>query len=434
METPWIRTGTELATTCTVVRTACTTLLALAFAIPAAAQAEWGPGAEVEWKGPQAKLQLTGYAQSDFRRYRDWDVEDGLRSDEQDVPRRARIGLAGEWKRFSFEAQADPADGAEHLKDLWGELRLHRALRVRAGNMKVPVSAEWLTSAARTDFVERTRLADDLGPGRDWGVMAHGRVGDHAEYQAGLFKGDDRTGRIRAGTTGAARLVLSPWKDLDLGGSFSLGGVEADPETVDAETTPRGLRGETPVGLLFSAPRYVNGNRRRIGLEATWAHGPVGFKAEALEAREQRKGQGSACGLVGSALACDDLPDVRGRGWSLSATWLLTGDKKKRAIEPAEPLLRGGAGAIELGVRAESIRFDDTGEDTGFAGVGERARNIRRTGEDAFTAGLSWWAWSWTRLMGNVVVERFFDPLLAPEPGRRGNYVTLLMRVQIQVP
>ena len=33
-----------------------------------------------------------------------------------------------------------------------------------------------------------------------------------------------------------------------------------------------------------------------------------------------------------------------------------------------------------------------------------------------------------------VVVERFEDELLAPVPGRKGNYVTLLGRAQIAIP
>ena len=52
----------------------------------------------------------------------------------------------------------------------------------------------------------------------------------------------------------------------------------------------------------------------------------------------------------------------------------------------------------------------------------------------AFTAGLSWWPESWLRLMGNVVLESFEDALLAPEPGRQGQYVTVLGRLQLQVP
>ena len=51
-----------------------------------------------------------------------------------------------------------------------------------------------------------------------------------------------------------------------------------------------------------------------------------------------------------------------------------------------------------------------------------------------FTGGLSWWPVYWVRFMGNVVVERYLDPLLAPEPGKRGNYVTLLARAQVALP
>jgi hypothetical protein len=47
-----------------------------------------------------------------------------------------------------------------HLKNFWGELRFHRAFRVQAGNFKLPVSAERLTSAAKTDFVERSRISE----------------------------------------------------------------------------------------------------------------------------------------------------------------------------------------------------------------------------------------------------------------------------------
>jgi len=31
-------------------------------------------------------------------------------------------------------------------------------------------------------------------------------------------------------------------------------------------------------------------------------------------------------------------------------------------------------------------------------------------------------------------VERFLDPLLAPEPGRQNNYVSLLVRLQLELP
>ena len=78
--------------------------------------------------------------------------------------------------------------------------------------------------------------------------------------------------------------------------------------------------------------------------------------------------------------------------------------------------------------------FDDEGPETGFAGSGNRARNIRPAGDDAVTAGLSWWPVDGVRVMGNVVWEQFQDPLLAPEADRRGRYVTVLGRLQLQLP
>ena len=123
-----------------------------------------------------------------------------------------------------------------------------------------------------------------------------------------------------------------------------------------------------------------------------------------------------------------------GEGWVGSATWLVTGDRKSRSVRPARPLSKGGPGAIQLGVRYERLRFDDEGDDAGFAGAGNRARNIRPAEASAWTGGLSWWPESSVRLLGNVVLERFEDALLAPEPGRRGNYVTILGRLQLQLP
>ena len=55
-------------------------------------------------------------------------------------------------------------------------------------------------------------------------------------------------------------------------------------------------------------------------------------------------------------------------------------------------------------------------------------------GGQTWTGGLSWWPVEFVRFMGNAVVERYDDPLLAPVPGKKGNYVTLLARLQMSVP
>ena len=70
----------------------------------------------------------------------------------------------------------------------------------------------------------------------------------------------------------------------------------------------------------------------------------------------------------------------------------------------------------------------------GFESAGSRAGNIRPAGYEAFTSGLSWWPRSFVRLVGDVVVESYEDALRAPTPGKKGNYVTLLGRVQVGLP
>jgi phosphate-selective porin len=363
--------------------------------------------------------------QADFRSYHDWEAGDEdtglLRSDTAEL-RRLRIGFEARYRRLTLELDVDPQDEGDELKNALSNLHLAKGLDVQAGHMKVPVSAEFLTSAARTDFVERSLLATHIGPARDWGVMVQGER-DWVLVQAGVFLGDGRTRRDRSGTTGVARLVFDVVRGLELGGSASLADVEAEAAGPGLDPRAKGIVGEGPAGFLFYDRHFVQGQRRRLGLEGVYRRGPVGLSGEWLRAREERRGQGSVL---------DDLPAQVATGWYAGATWLLTGEKKDNTIRPRRPLPRG-PGAIEVGARWETFRFDDDGPSSGFEGAGNRARNIRPAGDRIVTGGLSWWPVAWLRFMGDVVVERFDDPLLAPEPGRRGNYVTFLARTQLQL-
>jgi phosphate-selective porin len=376
------------------------------------------------------RLALQGYVQADFRAFPDWppvDEESGsLHSDEFDW-RRIRVGIGGRWKRLTFELEADPGsgdvgDGIE-LRDAWLGLRLARALQVRGGHMKLPVSPERLTSASKIDFAERADVVNAIAPDRDWGVMLQGEVGRVAEYQAGVFEGDGSDDADRAGTTVAGRLVLKPASWLDLGGSFAQGDVAADPPSAELDNEPKGFSGRSASGFLFFPPAFVNGRRLRWGADARVQAGPAALWGEYLEGREERLGQGPTL---------EDLPELRGDGWSLSATWLVTGERKTRAVRPVRPLF-GGPGAVELAVRYEELWFDDVSND-GFESAGSRAANVRPAGIRAFTGGLSWWPSSFLRLLGNVVVERFDDALRAPEPGKEGSYVSVTGRVQVHLP
>jgi phosphate-selective porin OprO/OprP len=373
------------------------------------------------------RLALKGYVQADFRSFPEWpaETEDGasLHADEFEW-RRFRLGLEGEWKRLTFEVDVDPAfEEGDELKDAWLSLRFAKALQVRGGHMKLPLSPERLTSPSKTDFVERADVVEAIAPERDWGVMLHGEIGRFVEYQAGVFEGDGSASDRRAGTTAAARLVLKPARWLDLGGSWSQGDVEAAPAGGDLDPEPKGFSGRGASGYRFFPSVFVQGRRLRWGADARIQAGPVAVWGEVLEGREQRKGQGPTL---------EDLPDLEGDGWSVTATWLVTGEKKTRTIRPKASLF-GGPGAVELAVRYEELWFDDVGN-KGFESSGSRAANIRPAGLSAFTGGLSFWPSSFLRLVGNVVVERYDDALRAPEPGKGGDYVSLLGRVQVHLP
>jgi hypothetical protein len=381
--------------------------------------------AAAQLRRPGVELRLTGYVQEDFRSFRDYEDANGVlpELDDEAVLRRLRVGIEAKWKRVSFDFNYDPHDDVEHLKNLFADIKISKALHVTGGVMKLPVSPEWLTSAARTDFIERN-LPSILAPGRDWGVKLSGEPIRRIEYEIGVFAGDGRTDQSRADTTVAGRLEATLAKGFLVGVSGSQGEVHADPADA-SDPVARGVPFRAPSGFRFYERHFVDGTRRRLGADARLYHKAFGLKLELLDMKQERRGQGSVL---------DDLPAEVSRGWSAGATWLVVGGRKTRTMDVEHPIYRGGVGAIELGLRYDTLEVDDDGPDSGFAASGSRARNIRPVGSKTLTGGLSWWPVEFVRLMANAVVERYDDPLLAPAPGRTGDYVALLGRVQISVP
>jgi phosphate-selective porin len=314
---------------------------------------------------------------------------------------------------MSFEFTVDPMDDFDDtlIKDAYIEIRFTRAVRLRGGQFKLPGSREYGTSARSLDFLERSAFAQSIAPGRDIGAMAFGQLGRRFAYEAGLFAGDANGRNSRAGLTGAGRVVWNGPRDVELAGLFSEGRTAA----VDTESA-NGLEGRSQSGYRFFERLYVDGRRTRVGGDAAWTPGRWRMTAEAMRVRDDRDGQG---------LDLEDLPGAVGIGWSAGVT-----REFGRRPGPTRSRLREWT----LGIRFDSLEFDDVGPETPEASVRPRATDVRARAERTLTTGVSWNFSRWARVLGNASLERYAEPRSAPEPGDPGPYWAFGMRLQIQMP
>jgi phosphate-selective porin len=362
---------------------------------------------------PAFTIAPRAYVQFDWRGYPEWDVVPGsgrLNHDTVEV-RRVRLGVEGQLRRVSFEVTLDPQDAEGVLvKDAYAQARFSRALRVRAGQFKLPGSREYGRSARTMDFMERAALADSVSAGRDIGGSIDGEVGRRLAYDAGVFAGDGNGRVARAGVTGAGRVEFAATSELEIGGSFSLGRTEA----ADADD-PNSLIGRSPAGYRFFEQVYVNGWRLRTGGDARWERGAWRVDGEFLRAAEQRREQG---------LDFEDLPDVAAVGWSAAVTRRLFRRDGRDRVRWRE---------IEVGGRVDALRFDDVGPATEFDSVRARATDIRPRSVLTATLGVSWQPNAWIRVMTNASWERYGERRSSPRSGD-AVFPALGTRLQVSLP
>jgi len=337
-------------------------------------------------------------SQSDFR-----DFPDEPGEDEKDLfdLHRARVGVEGTFlKRFDYQVEGELRDTARPWRDVYLDTRVVKPLEVRAGQFKIPFGLDQLTGSMDLDFNYRSLAGSFLSPGRDVGLMAHGRLlHEIVRYQAGVFRSGGDNVRASERTdpqtrrTYAGRLVVRPWerstnrllRSLAPGVAFTTGELPEGPNS---------LRGKTVPGDAFFDRLDVNGRRRRIGAELQWRPSSFGMQAEFVRASDQRFGQG---------IERENLPDALARGWYTSATWLLTGERKKDSVEPARPFRHGGIGAVEIAARIEQLRSSSDGADGAF--TTPRSPSIAPRTDTVWTAGLNWYLNQYIKVQANLIRE-----------------------------
>ena len=131
--------------------------------------------------GEGSRIEMHARLQSDYllRNEADPDASSLTFDDRLSLPRK-RVGVEGElFNRVEFQVEGEVGDD-QPWRDVYADVKVHRALRVRAGRFKVPFSLEQLTSGTELDFIARSAAVTDLSPEREVGVMLHGRLADRA--------------------------------------------------------------------------------------------------------------------------------------------------------------------------------------------------------------------------------------------------------------
>ena len=218
-------------------------------------------------------LQLSGYAQV---RYRD----DETINDTFDV-RRARLDLRGALGGgFDYRLQGDFAGSSAKLLDATAGWRLNGALKVTAGQFKIPFSQENLISSNKLETVNRSQVVEALVArgkdvignqnGRDVGVMAGGSLAllkreGLLDYAIGVFNGSGiNTSDTNEKKDAVGRLVVHPLKGLSVGGAFYAGR-----------------------STIASAPTLEQ-FRQRVGGELAYVNGALLLKGEFIHGYDGR--------------------------------------------------------------------------------------------------------------------------------------------------
>ena len=343
---------------------------------------------------------------------------------------RRRLGVEGEIaNKLDFQVEAEIGSD-EIWRDVYANYKQFDAVQIQGGKFKLPFGLEENTGTTNLDFVYRTMASTRLAPGRDIGVMVHGRVLNRfVRYEFGGFNHDGRNARsndperVFGGPTVAGRVNVLPFRHQDSELSDLMVGVAYT--TTDVDEGLHSLQARTVFGypLLVDQDLWVHGPRRRFGVEGRFRPGPTSIKAEFMRLTSARLGQGTDG---------EDLRDFDASGWYVSGTWALTGEKKADGLDrPRHPFLRGGIGAVELAARLEKLTWGTVnGGDE--ASASPRADVVLGNADRAVTLGVNWYLNRWIKIQGNAIQQKITDPLQGPLP-ERSTFWSSVFRFQLSI-
>ncbi len=389
----------------------------------------------------QFTLSPYGYVNTDYRAFQG----DGAPADTF-LLRRARFGFQGSFgSHFDFALLTDAAaTSGSVVRDVYLNIRVRPEFQVQAGQFKVPFGQETGLGVTNLDFIERgfqSMLVPSAASAyRSPGAVVHGDLyGGRIQYFVGAFNGK---GYALANTTNEpeviGRLRFYPFRKSKNSWykEFAFGGA-VDHARSAAIAGDLSFSGQLPDGAYNFFPQFrINGAIERYNGEFAYIHSSFAVRGEYDQVAMYRTNIGSY--QVGN-LGFLSLPGIRAKGWDLSASYLLTGEKrpengtprvKHPLFGPDTPGGQGrGLGAWEVAVRYTGAQAIEPG--TGYLPyfvTGLVPTYDFHTNET--TIGINWYPNYWVRYMVDLGIDRLRDPsTIGAEPQ---TYYVVLQRVQFR--
>lgn len=325
-------------------------------AIGADTRFDWEDGFRVRSDDRQWRLELGGRAHLDSA----WYSDDVTPLEDDFILRRLRPRLDLSYgKNWSARVDYEFGDVADGWKNAWVRYRFSKRVDARVGNQTVPFGLEEVMSSDDVAFMERP-LATQLTPGLLTGALLRADNRDMS-FSFGVF-GNDLSDDDRRKLDGTSITGRTTWAPLRANKRVVHVGLSA--EYRDASSGEAGrfrARPESyPTGVRLIDTRSIDGvdSLLTLGAEAAVGVGPALLQAE----------------YIGSEVTRDAGSDVGFGGWYVSASYVLTGERRRYrehtgSFGDINP--RGQWGAVEAVARYSSLDLSDGdvtgGEETNLA-------------------------------------------------------------------
>ncbi|MBK8101832.1 MAG: porin [Cellvibrionales bacterium] len=321
--------------------------------------------------------------------------------------RRARISLEGTLgDTYGFRITPDFGSNGSTLVDGYIDANYSPYAKVRVGKFTPSLSLERLQSSSDTKFNE-LGLSSNFLPSRDIGVQLSGDVFNKTlNYAVGYFNGanDGANGDIDPNTDKelVARVFAQPFANTPgflQGLSFGVGVSSGDAVGANGNPLLSSYRSSGQENIFsyrtdtsVSNTVLANGTRDRLVPQFSYYNGGFGITGEYVDEKQDTKR------VYGTALNQTREEQINHQGWSLTTSYLLTGEEASfKGVKPAKNFdpAKGGWGAWEVKARASSLDidkrafYDSRGVLGGTDSFAQATRSVQ--GADNWAVGVNWY-------------------------------------------